>query len=455
MILPWGSAAASVEFQSIPEGVRAIPALKQISPAVVSLTSPRPNSGTETRERLREIALDLFWKNGYRSTSTRDIASSLGVKQASVYYHVKNKEELLYDICYSSLLQVIQSVEASAASANNPVDALRSVARTHLTATLTLQKQFLISMYDYRSLSKECLTQINEFWGRYEAFVSSIYDTGIGAGLFRTDVLNRYHYHLLMSMTLWSVLWFQPGRELSIGELSHVFAEIYIEGAGGASSKRGCGPQASNDFRKSILLPDFEPISVTKNETHARLLDTASTLFASRGYTTTSIREIAEAMGIEKASLYYYLDSKEDLCYQITKAAHEHLISGVKSVLERTSGPEARLYALITSHVVWLLQHQHWHATANEQINALSAPRRQKIVAMRDGYESLVRQIVKDAQNVGILRADIPAKYLSFALLGIITLIYPWYEPDVDIAPIELGLIFADVFIHGVVCRVG
>ena len=360
---------------------------------------------------------------------------------------MKNKEELLYDICDSSLLQVIHEVEAAAATAEgNPLEALRQIARAHLTATLALQKQFLVSMYDYRSLSAERTLQINIFWQRYEKFVSSIFDSAVAKGMIRADVLNKYHYHLLMSMTNWSVLWFHPEGELSIEQLAQIFSQIYLEGASGKgyrSSIRTGSVDAIN------VLPVADPICVGKNDTHARLLDTASKLFASHGYSTTSIREIADAMGIEKASLYYYIVGKEDLCYQISKAAHEHLIGGVRAAVDQASGAEGRLNALIVAHVACLLQNQHWHATANEQIDALDAKRRAVIVGLRDDYEMLVRQVITDAQNVGLLRIDISAKYLGFALLGMITHIYPWYEPGIDIPPMGLGLLLAGVFVNG------
>src|ERR1039457_6132802 len=75
----------------------------------------RSTAGEATRKRLQQVALDLFWKKGYRSTTTRDVAASLGVQQASLYYHMKNKEDLLHGICYSSFLQVVENAEAAVA----------------------------------------------------------------------------------------------------------------------------------------------------------------------------------------------------------------------------------------------------------------------------------------------------------------------------------------------------
>jgi AcrR family transcriptional regulator len=181
------------------------------------------------------------------------------------------------------------------------------------------------------------------------------------------------------------------------------------------------------------------------------MLDTACTLFTRKGYFATSIREIASAMGIQKASLYYYISSKEDLIYQISKAAIEHVTACVESALMQVTGPEERLYAFIISHVAGLLQHQNWHAAGNEELmHAFSPERRKEIVALRDTYEQKARTILSAAQAVGLIRSDIPTKFLGLILFGMITNIYSWYQPEVDVPPSELGLLLADLFVAGI-----
>jgi hypothetical protein len=129
----------------------------------------------------------------------------------------------------------------------------------------------------------------------------------------------------------------------------------------------------------------------------------------------------------------------------------EHVTSCVKVALGQVSGPEERLYAFITSHVAGLLQHQNWHAAANEELmHAFSTERRKEIVAMRDAYEQMARGILEDAQAAGLIRSDISAKFLSLILFGMITNLYSWYQPEVDVVPSELGFILADLFMAGI-----
>jgi AcrR family transcriptional regulator len=57
---------------------------------------PHPEPGrSNTRERILEVALDLFTEQGYDGTSLREIAAKLGVTKAALYYHFESKEDIL------------------------------------------------------------------------------------------------------------------------------------------------------------------------------------------------------------------------------------------------------------------------------------------------------------------------------------------------------------------------
>jgi AcrR family transcriptional regulator len=51
--------------------------------------------GAPTVDRLLDTAAGLFWEKGYAATTTREIAAALNIQQASLYYHMSSKEDLL------------------------------------------------------------------------------------------------------------------------------------------------------------------------------------------------------------------------------------------------------------------------------------------------------------------------------------------------------------------------
>ena len=60
-------------------------------------------------------------------------------------------------------------------------------------------------------------------------------------------------------------------------------------------------------------------IKLLESGTRERLLETASHLFAEKGYASTSVREIVARAGVSKPVLYYYFQSKEGLYYALLK----------------------------------------------------------------------------------------------------------------------------------------
>jgi hypothetical protein len=99
-----------------------------------------------------------------------------------------------------------------------------------------------------------------------------------------------------------------------------------------------------------------------------------------------------------------------------------------------------------------MLQHQNWHAAANDELmHAFSPARKREVIAGRDAYEAMARGILADAQAAGILRSDISPKFLGLILFGMITSICSWYQPAVDIPPVDLAFTLADVYMAGIV----
>ena len=423
---------------------------EKLDPLPEESADHRSATSKATRKRLQQVALDLFWEKGYRATTTRDVAAGLGVQQASLYYYMKNKEELLHGICYSSFLQVVEKAEAAVGAARNSREALREIARSHLVTTLAFQKEFSVSIMECRALGPEYRIEIEALWARYHMLTYEVLDNAKAEGLIRSDVTNKYLYTPLMCTLNWSVLWYRKGKDLSVSELDEIFGAVYFDGAASPMSKRNLRSEAISRNLEFLSAPMASSAQMTGNETYAKLLDTACTLFARKGYNATSIREIADMMEMQKASIYYYISSKEDLIYEISKAAIEHVSASVKWALGQVTGPAERLYAFITAHVVSLLQHQNWHAAANEELLTFTAERRKEIVAMRDEYEQSLRRLLEEAQAAGLVRSDISAKFLGMVLFGMIVHIYPWYQPEVDVRPAELGFILADLFMIGV-----
>ena len=140
------------------------------------------------------------------------------------------------------------------------------------------------------------------------------------------------------------------------------------------------------------------------------------------------------------------------MLFEISTWSIAAISAEVGAALDDESEPLDRLRALIVTHVVTLLSDTDRHATALGELRSLRGSRRKHVVAVRAGYESLVRTLIDNAQKSGSVRQDIEAKYLALALLNLMNYSVIWFQPRRGGAPPRaIAEILADVYLNGVV----
>jgi AcrR family transcriptional regulator len=267
--------------------------------------------------------------------------------------------------------------------------------------------------------------------------VRSVLESAQAAGAVRTDVSARYLYLALLNILNRAVRWFRPGQSLSEDQLAGIFTSVYLRGA---AVRRV--PPAARSNREVAKKP-------APKSTFERLLEAAATLFAQKGYAAASTREIAGILGIRKASLYYHVENKEDLLYNICKSSLEQIRRDGAEALAIVEDPRERIDTLIRTHMQSLLRDQMEFVAVGE-MHFLSGERLTEVIGLRDAYEDLVRSVLRDGRKAGVLRDDISAKYLCLILLGLLNRTELWYRRDGGLAPDELALVFESIFLNGV-----
>src|SRR5215472_9936437 len=154
-----------------------------------------------------------------------------------------------------------------------------------------------------------------------------------------------------------------------------------------------------------------ESSGTSEQRTPERMLDTAARLFWEKGYAATTTREMAAAVGIQQASLYYHVASKEELLHQLCVSALEQLTADVRAALEESRAPLDRIRILIRAHLRTLLRQQIRHVTMLTGLQALSKAHHLEVLALRKNYARLVRSVIAEGQEAGLIRNDIPSQY--------------------------------------------
>src|SRR6266498_2385396 len=150
------------------------------------------------------------------------------------------------------------------------------------------------------------------------------------------------------------------------------------------------------------------------------LVDAAAKLFLEKGYEATSIQDIADALGILKGSIYYYIDSKEDLLFAVIQEVHETALANVERLRQIDADALTKIRMFIAGHIRHVAEELVKATVFFHDFRALSEERRQYIVAERALYTNYLRELILQGQKEGTICPDVDANIASMAILGVI-----------------------------------
>ncbi|MBS0340160.1 MAG: TetR family transcriptional regulator [Proteobacteria bacterium] len=141
-----------------------------------------------------------------------------------------------------------------------------------------------------------------------------------------------------------------------------------------------------------------------------QLIDIAIRLFARKGYEGTSLRDIADEARITKAALYYHFPNKEELYERIVLESMQNLVDTVSAAMRAGATPAERVRLFMRASADFLdRSRDSWIAGSNAFWSNSDARPRAVTVELRDTYERLLRESIRDAINQGQFRPVDPA----------------------------------------------
>jgi AcrR family transcriptional regulator len=180
------------------------------------------------------------------------------------------------------------------------------------------------------------------------------------------------------------------------------------------------------------------------------IIDAAADIFHRKGYSDTSVQDVADAVGILKGSLYYYIDSKEDLLFRMLLEVHEDAKAVVTETATLDLPPLERLRIYVQRHVQYNASNLAKIAVYYHDFGLLTSKRKKAIIGQRKFYETFVRGLIVEAQERGEVDAEVDPIVVSNAIFGLVNWIYTWYNPKGSITPEYLGELYAEVAVSGI-----
>jgi len=191
---------------------------------------------------------------------------------------------------------------------------------------------------------------------------------------------------------------------------------------------------------------------MTARGKEAEILDAAARLFKEKGFHATSMQDIADAVGMQKGSLYYHIASKEELLFRISHDAINAIIARLEEIAQAPLSPTEKLRQAIENHVLTLCDRLDLLAVFLKESKTLTAEQQAQILERRKRYEELFEGILEEGIAAGEFRAvDVPV--VTAGLLGMLNWMHQWYRPDGRLSPQQIATIFTDLALRGLATR--
>lgn len=183
------------------------------------------------------------------------------------------------------------------------------------------------------------------------------------------------------------------------------------------------------------------------------LLDVAARIFDEKGFHPATMADVAEAAGITKGGLYYYLDGKVDTLLQIHRRYLQAGLRGMRAIADDSElSPLEKLRALV---IAVCGQHDEYYYDLRltlMEFKSLTGDLRDEVIALRDEYEDVVRGIFDEGIDTGALAPGDPDLYVKY-VFGACNWMCVWYRQGRGQSAAAIGARFADFVLNGLVAR--
>ncbi len=182
------------------------------------------------KEQVIRTAAELFREKGYAASSMRDLAQKLGIEAASLYSHIKSKEEILHSLCFDmaaefrkSLVEVEKLNVSSSEKLKLGIIGHVEVMAKDLTASA-------VFMNEHRHLSQPYLRDFLLLRINYINRFKSIIEQGVKDGEFKPNLNTKLAVMTLFSSLNWMPQWYDPGSVIQPAELGRQLSDMLVNG---------------------------------------------------------------------------------------------------------------------------------------------------------------------------------------------------------------------------------
>ena len=163
--------------------------------------------------------------------------------------------------------------------------------------------------------------------------------------------------------------------------------------------------------------------------TRQDILDAAAQVFRQKGFHGASMNDIAEAVNLQKASLYHHVSSKQEILFELLDQSLKLLLEQISAIYAEDVSADRKLRSMIQGYLQILADNLDLAAVLLFEHRALERRQHARHVPNRDKFEALWRDVISEGVRTKTFQCEDPA-LAARALLGLLNWTITWYHPE-------------------------
>jgi len=167
------------------------------------------------------------------------------------------------------------------------------------------------------------------------------------------------------------------------------------------------------------------------------ILEKAASLFRKRGFAATSMRDIARAMGMESASLYNHIKSKQEILEALLMPLAKTYTKGITNIAHSPLTSIQKLERIIADQIQITIENTDAVSLVPNEWVHLESNTKSEYLKLRNFYEKAFKDTFEQAIQDGYLK-PVNVEIATFSILSTLRWLYSWYDKNKKINPLEL-----------------
>lgn len=403
------------------------------------------------RSAILSCAAQLFNTKGARSTTLADVSDKLGLTKTSLYYYVRTKEDLIYQ-CYAATFERMHAtLDQVELETDVPLERVIRVMEQHIDTI----RDALAGRGDYYAAPieiavlpvEQCSFLEIEYLTVFKRFRGYIRE-GISAGSIR-DCHSTSAARALLTALDWSFYWLYEMPESQSSDAKAAIRTLVTSGLLAGNAHPNASEATSYDKALNAI-EGFNREAQNRIKQEA-FLRAGIRQFNQKGFSGTSLDDIAESLNVSKGAFYYHFSNKEALLMQCYEFGIDQLGGLIDSVAKLDLSPAHKLKRICIS--TFLSQNSDLGPMIRyNSITSLPPSLRRQILARTEAHHARLSDLLSAGAAQGEVNVNnmVVVRHLLVGALNGVADFHRWRRLD---NPIQAASDFFDVFFYGLAPR--